>query len=215
MKNRNFALLVGGLAMMFLASSAQAAFTTCGTVSSPLGQTQFDQQPVTLTCSGFTIPPLYTLTSIDFRVYDDATFQGNPSSAVTWTWTYVGNGLGAFTATGSGTETASSGVGFNTCGAGVGALNCVQILNVSSGWTIVSGVLQPISFSVSANPTGTGTNPGVYPGDGVHVDTGGSTNALLQIQLNETAPAPEPASLVMVGAGLLGLGFFARKRRKA
>ena len=214
-----FALLVGGLAMMLFASSASANFLPCANVASALGSTPFASGTATLTCSGFSIPALNTLTSIDIRIQNDATNSQTGSSAVTWTWTNPASLGGAVSTE---TETSNGISGFNPCvqvGSGAGTLNCASVTgtNFTSGFTPVSGggPVGALSFTVSAAATGsdgTGVAPaGIVNGN----EGGGSDNAHLFIQFNETAPAPEPATLVMAGGSLIGLALLARKRRKA
>jgi len=201
---RYFVLLVGGLALILFSSTAGATTTAlieCGTgAGSVSGNTGFTGQPITITCpaSAFTLPAGSTLTALSFEAVDDAQDPSGAGAGVTWTWTEtdaLGLGLSS-----TDSVTSPTGLSFNTCGTTTGVLVCGADISVPFGGTTVPTVT--MSVSAAAVNGGVGVN--------------GSDSAELYIDYTYTnTVTPEPATLSLVGAALLGLGMIARKQRKA
>jgi hypothetical protein len=202
-----FGLLVGGLALILFSSTASATTTAlieCGTgATSTSGTGNPTLVPTVLTClpAAFTLPTNITITALSFEIVDDAQGPATVGSQINWTWTEGGadtTGLGLSTVA---NETSTTGTTFNACTNAPGPLVCDQDVNVA-----YSGTVAPtISFTVSA----TAVN------GGISINGGDSAELYADITYSVNSGVPEPATLSMVGAALLGLGMIARKRRNA
>jgi hypothetical protein len=162
---------------------------------------------ITGTCPGLTatLPPGSTLTGMEVYYNADYQFGGsantvsvtltasNPTGGGTWG---LPNGSDPFicTITGNG-----SSVG-NTCTPLGGAVpqNNFSTLSASSAQLLAASIS---GFNTSASST-------VIAGT-----VGGSSEGFI-VEYDYSLPTPEPSSLIMIGSGLLGIGFML-KRRKA
>ena len=206
-----FGLLVGGLAMIAFQSTASAAYIECGGVGSGSGNTVFGSGTTVgnvtnlggglmqITCPGFTLAAGFSLTSVDININDDAQSPANSNSAVQWNWNATA-GIAGVSATTASEVSNGAGSSFQACAVTAGNLVCDGNLNVAD--SVPSGAVPNIVFTVAASAINGG------------VSSIGSDSASLFIQYDETSPAPEPATLTLVGGSLIGLGLIARKRQK-
>ena len=100
---------------------------------------------------------------------------------------------------------------------GTGGLVGVQALTGGPGFVFVpTGYASGAPLSDTATYAGqTLTTLGLTSGAYVYSFGSGADVDTFTINVGGTAPVPEPASLVLLGAGLLGLGSVAMQRRKA
>jgi hypothetical protein len=208
-----FGLLAGGLAMIAFQSTASAAFIECGGVGSGSGNTVFgsgstvgsvtvNSGTATITCPSFTLPALNSLVSVDLNLNDDAQSPAGTNSAVQWTWTQTPATLVGVTASGATEISNAAGSTFQACASTGGNLPVCDATATFADPVAAGGTVASIVFTVSAAAINGG------------VSSIGSDSASLYIQFDEAAPAPEPATLTLVGGSLIGLGLIARKRRK-
>ena len=222
--NNKIGLLVGGLVLL-LVSTAGATTTSqvaCGSVGSAgngnvafttmsaatvNGSSVVSGGVATITCTGFTVPSGQTLDSLTVEVTDDANSSLGTNSQITWTWTYTGelispqpNGLNKENGSSSGFE-------FNTC-VGSGTLSCNTLETFTTNTTYTAGGTTG-SFIFKVTPSATGLG-----GDGLGLTGADSAAVAIQFTYGPTASVPEPASLLLIGSGLIGLGVFARRKRR-
>jgi hypothetical protein len=216
---KKIGLILGGL-FLLLASTASATGTLCGTAGGPdasVGFTGAVNGPAgsnastnasgdaSFTCNAFTVPANETLTSVTFYVTDDATQALDASSQITWQWTYTGQALtptpgGLFSETGTG-----SFASYGPCG-GTGTLVCDSTATFTTTSLFTAGMTTgSFTFGVAPKVVGDGLGPF------------GTDNASVSVIFNTstTSPAPEPASLLLIGSGLIGLGVLARRKRRS
>jgi hypothetical protein len=213
-------LLVGGLVLL-LGTTANATTTAqqqCGSVGSAgngnvafttaangvAGTASDSSGSGVITCSGFTVPANQTLESITVVVGDDAQQPADITSQVTWMWTYSGQALTPVPSATNNETTQQNGAlfSFNSC-TGSGTLVCNVAENFSTTTTFTEGQTTG-SFIFTVAPSSSG-NAGSSESD----------SAQVFIQFTYGQPGvPEPASLLLVGSGLIGLSVVARRKRQ-
>jgi hypothetical protein len=214
--------VVVGLLLLGAASTASATSFTLDLAASGMGSGPFGT--VTLTQSGAnTVDVLVQLNAGVAFVntgngsnHPDFAFNlsGAPSPTVVWTIVQSGQLLDApptattWSFVGPGSYSASS---FGNYGY---AFNCT---NCSSGasdpalppleFTIALSGITPASFVANAD--------GIYfIADVINGYSAGGPTGLVAAD-GPTTPVPEPASMVLLGSGLLGAGFFRRRQKKS
>lgn len=221
----NIGLLVGGLVLL-LGSTASAGTITesCGSANSgnPSGSLNFNQfftgdngggaaagvsGSAVFTCSAFPIPAGQTLTSVSILVTDDADDPKSGTSQVQFVWSYSGTGLTPMP-TGTFTATAASLASFANCSNSTGNLSCdgTSNFNLTSGWLV--GPQTTGNYVLTVGATSTGGDAGVASAGDV------TAGVFITFNYMPTTSVPEPTSLLMIGSGLIGLGVFARRKRK-
>jgi hypothetical protein len=193
-------VLTGIMLLLLFVPTASASYILCqGVGTAGDGSVALTNQPVTLTCSSYTVPEGYTLTGVEIKLVDDAQGPGAAGSTVYFSWS-------SFTGvTQSGTqknaESSTDGTTFNSCtGSGISS-SCPTTLSYTE--SVASGdTFNAVSVTVSASGAA-----GTYNSHG-----GASAELYIQYDLTPNGTIPEPTTLSLIGGALMGLGVFARKR---
>ena len=234
--NKKIGLLAGGLGLLLVSTAGATSTPTieCGSVGTASGSILFSTSdslygggsastpnPNTtgngvIVCNGFaadgfTLPAADTLTGITVTVGNDAEDALAANSQVTWSWTYSGDLLNPVPG-GTDVDTSSGGGGptwgFGVCPSGGSTGNLV--CNVPYGFNFVDPYDGTDSFTFNVLPTVTGG-----PQPGVAGSGDDSAEVFISFTYVPTSSIPEPTSLVLIGSGLIGLGVFARRKRRS
>jgi hypothetical protein len=156
-----------------------------------------------------------TLSSVVVTISGDYSLGNGAPSGVTntlnWTYTLTDQGGGtvsAATFNGTSTEQVTGNSGSSAylfSGTGCAQNGTGQQENCTTSTFLTSGIVD--SFAVTAN--------GSWGIGSVGLQSSGAENFSIGVTFNyvPTATVPEPASLLMIGSGLIGLGVFARRKR--
>jgi hypothetical protein len=223
--------LLGLLSFALLSTSVASALTMNATCTGGVGGTSSSGGEVlstgsgskpnlnqTLACTGFTLPAGDTLQQVDIFIAGD--FQGGApfsTSGNTLNWTYTVSNVAPALEGGS-TETDTGGNADNNWT----FLGCANVLVIgdeedcTTTFNNASSILgsnpstpAPGMFNISISATWGAGSAGL--------SGAGDEGYTVSVVYTYSAPVvvPEPASLILIGGGLLGLGFFAQRKRKA
>jgi len=223
-------LLVGGLALV-LGSTASAG-TLCGSVGSAgNGNVAFTTQANgaagtasasggigTITCNSFTVPPGETLSTIVIGITDDANQSVDTNSQITWVWTYSGIALNPSNPAGTFSETGNGVGAFGNC-TGTGSLICDANATFSpvvgiNGAPVTGTPTGTFTFTVTPCVSGPGDVQVCGGSDGLGPTGADSAQVLISFTYVPTSTVPEPATLFLIGSGLIGLGVIARRKHQ-
>jgi hypothetical protein len=160
-----------------------------------------------VTCAGFTAPVGQTITSEDITVNNDfSSGLGTTTDTVTFTYNLVGFNFSSLTGTNSGVGV--SGVPVFTGSAGSscsipGAFGNAVAIDCRDN--VSATTVGPIGFSVFSTWTAGG------------LQSNGAETINISAFFTYSVPTvttPEPATLLMIGGGLIGLALVARRKKR-
>ena len=202
------------IALALLTTSYAKATTVsepCGSVNAGPGVNP-TLSGALFTCAAFAVPSGDTLTSVGMLIGNGFS-AGIAGQTNTLQFTYSGSGFDAVTGlTTTSTSTAISGSDGETSDLGgvvaeVPGSTCSETGPTTVECFEVTPVPTSFSMTVSCSWLAGGTTD--VGSDGVTID------AIFTYVPTATPPLPEPSSLVLLGSGLLVLGYFARAKRKS
>jgi len=202
--------IVIALALLMTSYAGASSFSeTCGSVAAPTGTNPVLTGAGPITCPAFTVPANDTLTSVEMLI-ENTFSQGVTGQTNTIQFTYSGTGFDAvtgLTTTSTSNPTSGSDGGATDTGnvtAQVPGSTCSEVASVDVACFEETPVGTSFSMTVSSSWIQGGTTSS--GADGVTI-----TAIFTYVP---TATIPEPTSLVLIGSGLLGLGYLARRKRK-
>ena len=192
--------MLGAALILTVAASASPITTECttgGNVGGASGANGSNTLSATFTCVGFTAPGGGMVTLAQLTMITSYTGPNNPAS-FTYTWSGAPNFPNEVIN--------ASSVGVDNqptifSGAPVNATSSTTVINATSG-------LGGATFNLG------GFNESVTVSGGT-LSQNGSLFTRLYVTYDYTTEVPEPATLSIMGTGLIGLGILLRKRRKA
>jgi hypothetical protein len=163
----------------------------------------------TFACAGINAPTGYYFSEEDWTIQDNTFAGGLPgTNSVQFTYsvggTFSGTTLLTTTVTGSAQGATGTETGNGTCVAGVDG---------SVGWdcestgTFNSSTTTLAAFSVTATSS--------WLSGGLNANGIDQVNLYYSYTLSPIVTTPEPASLLMIGGGLIGLASLIRRKKKA
>jgi hypothetical protein len=161
-----------------------------------------------ISCASFTVPTGYTLTSVDLTINDDfSSAFGTGTSTSQLTYTFTGFSLSQLTSTvsgiGSSGAPAFTGTGCTLPGT-FGNATAIDCTDTSVG---VPSTTSFNGLSISVSET--------WSAGGLQSNGAETINISEFFTYTPTVSTPEPASLMMIGGGLIGLAMLARRKRSA
>jgi hypothetical protein len=167
--------------------------------NSPQGPGQPTFTNVSFTCGGFTVTPGFFVSEEDWSVSDNTFNGGNPNStqAVIFSYSVTGfTGPSALTDTVAGQATSTTG-------------------NGSACTALDNGLGYDCESTTPGNGTFTVTASSSWEFGSLLANGDDQVNLFYSYTLSPLVTTPEPASLLMIGGGLIGLGSLIRRKKKA